>query len=113
MEESILAIIGALFVIPVALLVTVIYIRKFSNEERLKLIETGADPEILNIKRTGGKYNTLRFALLLMGVGTGILLGGILDSAFDMEEVGYFSMLFICGGIGLGIAYRIENNQEK
>jgi hypothetical protein len=30
-----------------------------------------------------------------------------------MQEVGYFSMLFIFGGIGLGLSYLIEEKKNK
>jgi hypothetical protein len=30
-----------------------------------------------------------------------------------MEEVAYFSMLFICGGLGLGASYLIEEKKMK
>ena len=36
-----------------------------------------------------------------------------LDSAFRMEEVAYFSMIFIFGGGGLGLAYIIEEKKAK
>jgi hypothetical protein len=36
-----------------------------------------------------------------------------LDRAFYMEEVAYFSMLLIFGGLGLGAAYVIEEKKEK
>jgi len=50
---------------------------------------------------------------LLIGIGTGFLLGHWLDRSFDMDETGYFSMLFIFGGIGLGLAYMVEERKAK
>jgi hypothetical protein len=47
-----------------------------------------------------------------MGAGTGLLFGYFLDRSWDMEEVAYFSMLFIFGGLGLGIAYIIEERKQ-
>ena len=110
--EGVIAIIGALFVSPISIVVMIIYLRRYSNMERMKAIESGADLSKLKIQGNGGRFNTLRFALLLMGIGLGFLMGSIFDSAFDMEEVGYFASLFIFGGAGLGLAYMIESKQK-
>ena len=40
-------------------------------------------------------------------------MGYLLDRTFDMEEVAYFSMLFIFGGLGLGMAYFVEEAKNK
>ena len=48
-----------------------------------------------------------------MGAGIGLLAGYFLDEAFRMDEVAYFSMLFIFGGAGLGLAYVIEEKRDK
>ncbi len=111
--EGVIAIIGAMFVVPIAIVIMVIFLRKYSNMERMKAIESGADLSKLRVGGSSGKFNTLRFALLLIGIGLGFFLGNILDQAADMEEVGYFSMLFICGGAGLGAAYLIQSKQKE
>ena len=99
----------------VAGVIMIIYLRKFENQERMGMIEKGIHPgEIKEFTRP--KRNTsgpLRFSLLLMGVGVGLLIGYFLDSAFYMEEVAYFSMIFIFGGMGLGISYIIEEKKLK
>jgi hypothetical protein len=92
--------------------IMIIYLRKYENDERMAMIEKGVGPDIFP-KRLRDTSVSLRFSLLMIGVGSGILLGYFLDRAFDMEEVAYFSMLFICGGIGLGAAYIIEENRTK
>jgi VIT1/CCC1 family predicted Fe2+/Mn2+ transporter len=51
--------------------------------------------------------------LLLIGSGLGLLVAYFLDYAWHMEEVAYFSMIFICGGVGLGLAYIIEERKLK
>jgi hypothetical protein len=91
--------------------ITIIYIRKFQNLERMAIIEKGMDPAIF--KNESSAAPTLRWALLLIGAGTGLLFGYFLDRAWDMEEVAYFSMIFIFGGIGLGLAYIIEEKKMK
>ena len=91
--------------------VMIVYIRKFSNIERMAIIDKGLSPDLF--KKESSSSGTLRAALLLIGIGIGFLMGVWLDRAFDLEETGYFSMLFIFGGLGLGIAYLIEEKKAK
>lgn len=102
----IIAIIGAYIMI--------IYLRKYANQERMAMIEKGVDPQFFNVKKTINTSWSLRVSLLLMGAGIGLLLGNFLENSFYMDdEVAYFSMLFIFGGIGLGISYLIEEKKQK
>lgn len=101
----IIAIVGAYIMI--------VYLRKFTNEERIAMIEKGVDPQFFNVKKSFNTSVPLRASLLMIGGGVGLLLGHYLDRTFDMEEVAYFSMLFICGGIGLGASYLIEEKKIK
>src|SRR5882672_9216852 len=91
--------------------IAIIYIRKFQNAERMAIIEKGLNPEIF--KKESSSAGTLRAAMLLLGAGLGLLFGYFLDRAWDMEEVAYFSMIFIFGGLGLGTAYLIEEKKMK
>ena len=91
----------------------IVYLRKFTNEERIAMIEKGVDPPFFNVKKSFNTSVPLRASLLMIGGGVGLLLGHFLDRTFDMEEVAYFSMLFICGGIGLGASYLIEEKKIK
>ena len=75
------------------------------------MIEKGLDPAIF--KKESSTAPTLRLALLFIGAGTGLLFGYFLDRAWDMEEVAYFSMILLFGGIGLGLAYIIEEKKAK
>lgn len=100
----IIAIIGGVLI--------VIYLRKYSNEERMAMIEKGVDPSLF-ANKARGESGALRASLLLIGAGVGLLLGHFLDRQFYMEEVAYFSMLFICGGLGLGAAYLIEEKKHR
>jgi hypothetical protein len=107
------AIIGTLIpiIISIGVFITIIYIRKFANLERMAIIDKGMDPAIF--KKESSSAPTLRTALLLIGAGIGLMLGYFLDRAWDMEEVAYFSMIFVFGGIGLGLAYLIEEKKMK
>jgi hypothetical protein len=114
-ENMNVQILGVLLPIIISLgaFVMIVYLRKFQNSERMLMIEKGVSPELF--KNEGGSTapTTIRWALLLMGIGTGFLMGYWLNSAFDMREVGYFSMLFIFGGLGLGLAYFFEESKNK
>lgn len=103
MSIPIIITIGAFFMVA--------YIRKFVNLERMAIIEKGLSPELF--KNEGTISFSLRASLLLIGAGFGFLLGYALDEMFNMREVGYFSMLFICGGIGLGLAYLVEDKKQR
>jgi hypothetical protein len=98
-------------IITIGAFVMVAYIRKYVNLERMAIIEKGLNPEMF--KNEGTISFSLRASLLLIGVGFGFLIGYALDRAWNMEEVGYFSMLFIGGGIGLGLAYIIEDKKQR
>ncbi len=112
-EEVIIPVFGIMLPIIISLgaFVMVVYIRKFVNIERMAIIEKGLNPDLFKTERSTS--GTLRASLLLIGVGIGFLVGYWLDRTFDMEEVGYFSMLFIMGGLGLGLAYFIEEKKVK
>lgn len=97
-------------IISIGFFIAIIYIRKFQNLERMAIIDKGLNPDLF--KKESQNAGTLRGAMLLLGAGLGLLMGYWLDRSFDMEEVAYFSMLFIFGGLGLGIAYIIEERKN-
>jgi len=91
-------------------LVMIVYLRKYTNIERMALIEKGEQPYQTKQSNTS---IPLRFSLLFIGFGLGLLMGYFLDMALGMEEVAYFSMIFVFGGSGLGLAYLIEEKKAK
>ncbi|MFN3840596.1 MAG: DUF6249 domain-containing protein [Cyclobacteriaceae bacterium] len=93
--------------------IMVVYLRRFENTERMAMIEKGVDPSLFTKKTRQSTSGTLRASLLFIGAGTGLLIAYFLDRTFNMEEVAYFSMLFIFGGLGLGSAYLIEEKKIK
>jgi hypothetical protein len=96
----------------IGVIIMVIYLRRFQNEERMAMIEKGVDPSLF-AQKTRNTSGALRASLLMIGAGVGLLLGYVLDHQFYMEAAGYFSMLFIFGGAGLGGAYLIEERKLK
>lgn len=92
-------------------IIMIIFLRKYENEERMNMIEKGMNPG--EIKKSRNTSGPLRFSLLLMGVGVGLLMGYLLEANTRMDEAAYFSMIFLFGGIGLGIAYIIEEKKLR
>ena len=112
-HEVIIPVLGIMLPIIIALgaFVMMVYIRKYDNIERMAIIDKGLSPDLFKKERSTS--GALRASLMLMGAGMGLLMGYWLDRAFDMEEVAYFSMIFIFGGLGLGLAYLIEEKKQK
>jgi len=82
------------------------------RKERMAMLEKGADPSAFNITKPG--LATIRYGLLLIGVAAGILLGNILEATTNLEEeVSYFSMIFLFGGLALVISYFLEKFQSN
>ncbi|MEM8895087.1 MAG: DUF6249 domain-containing protein [Bacteroidota bacterium] len=90
----------------------IIFIRKFINDERMAMIEKGVDSKIF---RNTGESAPLRYGLLLIGIGIGLLFGSVLEAMFYSlnEEAGYFSMISLFGGLGLFLSYQIEQKKRK
>jgi hypothetical protein len=90
------------------------------NKERLALIEKGADASLFN---TGKRFNggkrfsnatTLKIGMFLAGIALGLLLGNVIAETTRLkEEVAYFSMTFLCGGLSLIVFYFIEKKMIK
>ena len=83
------------------------------NKERLSMIEKGADASMFASKRNYYAM-TLKLGMLLVGVALGILVGSLIDEYSKLpEEVGYFSMIFLFGGLSLIINALMEKNSLK
>ena len=82
------------------------------RKERMTMLDRGVDPSVFNEYKPG--MAGIRYGLLLIGVAVGILIGNILDATTVLEEeVSYFSMIFLFGGLALLISYFLEKNQSK
>ena len=92
-------------------------IRYFSNKEKMAMIERGIDPGVRK-KVTPQPFLSLKFGLLLVGLGIGLLVAlftvrGVFGSDLTRGEEGqavavYFGCLGIFGGMGLIVSYIIE-----
>jgi len=79
------------------------------NKERLALIEKGLDAGIFKeAGQTHWRYGALKFGLLAIGIGIGLVVANILEVNGIMDdEVAYFAMIFIFGGLGLLSYYKL------
>ncbi len=89
----------------------IIVLRSFENKERMAMIEKGEDPAKFMTKST--KSGVLIFAGLMIGAGVGLLVANLLEIVLGMEEVAYFSMIFIFGGLGLIYGRKMANKADQ
>lgn len=91
-------------------------IRHLSNKEKMAMIERGIDPGLQ--KSTPKPFLSLKFGLLLVGLGIGLLVAllsvrGMFGEDMSHGEEGqavavYFGCLGIFGGLGLITSYFVE-----
>ena len=89
------------------------------NKERLALIEKGADASIF-VKGSAGnpapfwKVFILNLSLLLMGIGLGIIIALILESALGIhEEAIYPGTIFLTAGAALFTGFNLTKKLDK
>lgn len=90
------------------------YYIKTKNQERMKLIEQGINPdEGLSISEYR-KQTNLKNGVLFLSLGTGLLIGHLLVIYFDRLDnfVTYATMLLIFVGIGFLINFKIIKNWD-
>ncbi|MFB6306717.1 MAG: DUF6249 domain-containing protein [Flavobacteriales bacterium] len=82
------------------------------NKERMALIEKGESAEIFNQGRKS-EISGLKFGMLAIGIGLGVLFGYMFESMTQVsEEVAYFSMIFLTGGIALVLYHLITKKND-
>ena len=83
------------------------------NKERMSLIEKGADASLFATKKNHRSNLTLKFGMLAVGIGVGILIASILETYTILnEEVAYPSMIFLFGGLFLVANAMIEKKDK-
>ncbi len=97
------------FMVPLSIFATIYGIVYLSirRKERMALLERGLDPR--SFERPDNNFSTLKYGLLLTGVGLGILTANIIVTIGAMDsEPAYFSFITLFGGIALILDYVIE-----
>ena len=92
-----------------ALIFGIVYMNK---RENLAMIDKNMNPKA---SRGPEPFRYLKWGLLLIGAGIGLLLAYFIDNAIRSHdpEALYFSLIAIGGGIGLVISYRMEMKELK
>lgn len=107
--------------IPISMFIVIfgIYYLHYStrNKERLALIEKGADASIFFSDKAVQKRSSvpiwkvliLNMSVLLMGIGSGVFIGAILEAYTVIEEeVGFTGSIFLMAGLGLFVGFSLS-----
>ncbi|GAB3175433.1 DUF6249 domain-containing protein [Telluribacter humicola] len=83
------------------------------HKERITLIERGVEASILVPKSRSSISPTLKFGMLFVGIGSGILvgipLGNLLHEFYDTPKaIAPLAMVFLLGGLSLIVNFIIE-----
>ncbi|MBM1107938.1 hypothetical protein JQC67_17415 [Aurantibacter crassamenti] len=88
------------------------------NKERLALIEKGAEASIFGIAKKEKtapiwKVIILNLALLLMGIGLGIIIGGLLNQAGVIRDIAMPGSIFLMAGTGLLVGFFLTKKMDE
>jgi hypothetical protein len=104
-------------VISLGFFVVMIVMRHYDHAEKMSMIEKGMSPELsrFNFKFFApSKYRPLRFGLVFLGSGLGIIVGSLIEHALHTNTPEFhFGGVLLFGGLGLLVAYIIQNKNEK
>ncbi|MCX6287881.1 MAG: hypothetical protein NTY96_12280 [Bacteroidetes bacterium] len=97
-------------IVPVTVFATIfgiVYI-VLRHKERLSLIKNGGNAS--NLETKGNILGSLKWGMIFIGIGLGIIAGKIIASSTTMEEeAAFFSMICLLGGVALMIYYIMAN----
>jgi len=80
------------------------------HKQRIALLEHGQEAKVFNSIRQ--QKDALKFGMLAIGVGVGVLAGYFLEELGLDEAPAYFSMIFIIGGAAL-IAFYLMDQKSR
>lgn len=93
--------------------ITFIYMRyKSRHQQRMALIDSGQTADIFSEKKLGQKSNALKNGMLLTGSGIGFFLAVILEEYTRMDDILFFPLTLIGGGLGLILFYSVVRKNE-
>ena len=87
-------------------------LRYLNNKENMAMIDKGLNPR--QYSRSAPRY--LKWGLLLIGSGIGLLLAFLVDTLMIPHEIEpaavYFSLIAIGGGLGLVASYKMDKKEN-
>jgi len=88
------------------------------NKERMALIEKGADASIFARGKSYTapiwKIMVLNIALLLMGIGAGVVIGGVLYKNFNIDaDIAMPGSIFLMAGLGLLVGFFLSKDLDR
>ena len=92
-------IVGIIF-FSITMIVLIVNFFKTRHNERMALINSGKTAKIFDASDTESN-KSLKFGLLLLAIGLGLLVGIFFDHVFGSEPAGVFVSIFIFGGLSL------------
>ncbi|MCX6230184.1 MAG: hypothetical protein NTZ33_01455 [Bacteroidetes bacterium] len=78
------------------------------KKERMALLQKGLEGDYFDKNKPTKKALNLKYGLLSLAVGAGILIARIFEYYGCMHQEGYFAMIFLLGGISLILYYFLE-----
>jgi hypothetical protein len=102
-------------IIVFAMVFGIVYI-SLRHKERMTLIKNQINASSLETK--GNILGSLKWGMIFIGIGLGIIVGKIIASNINIEEeAAFFSMICLFGGIALMLYYlvarRFENRDQS
>jgi len=96
-----------------AIIIFIYFFFTSRHRERMALIESGRDASIFKRDRDPSS-RSLKYGMVAVMSGLGLLIGSILERIGMAGEVAYFSMVLIFGGMGLvGYYFSLKGKRES
>lgn len=95
--------------VPAIIFGIIAYILKIwmDHREKMRLIKQGAD--MPKYESTKTYFSWIKLAGLFIGLAIGLFAGNLLDSMTILEEqIAYFSMVLLFGGISIFVTHYLE-----
>jgi hypothetical protein len=96
----------------ITMIIFIVTFFKTRHTERMALINSGRTAKVFQ-GNDSDTNQALKFGLILLSVGLGLLVGMIFDSIFDTEPAAVFVCILIFGGISLIFYHSYINGKNK
>ncbi len=88
------------------------------HRERLTMLDKGLSPQDIkalyerSTQRFQNATSSLKWGIVFVGIGLALLLGMWLRELYRIDEVVYFGLISLFGGLGLVIYYVVASKKE-